>query len=314
MSIGSTDFTPWSQQNREIDNHYNLMIMSNNIDEIKKINNTNFENQLKQLKTLKNINESINDNSERFEKVSNQFKNELKESFNEINESLLESNELLNDLISIGDESIRLSENIITTLEGGFFQVASELMTQTNIMNEINNSIKTPYKTQFIELLNEAEKSMKKVLNANNERERAADLKDSLNLFQVVVENPVGHQNYIAWFNLGYLNWKFLNEYKIAEEAFFNAARYSAESKNLFYYMSIRHQAYMHYFLGNNVESYNLINKILEKNDDFNIIYDGARYASLVGEKEIAEKLLCECIRRRPHTIFQMFFEKDFKS
>ena len=55
--------------------------------------------------------------------------------------------------------------------------------------------------------------------------ERLENWKDALRLFSAVLENDIGRQNYVAWFNIGFLRWKHLNDPSAAEQAFFNAQR-----------------------------------------------------------------------------------------
>ena len=57
--------------------------------------------------------------------------------------------------------------------------------------------------------------------------------KDAARLLRDVLDNPIGRGNYVAWFQTGWLKWKFQRNLAEAEEAFYQAARLSASKAPL---------------------------------------------------------------------------------
>ena len=143
--------------------------------------------------------------------------------------------------------------------------------------------------------------------------ERLENWKDALRLFSAVLENDIGRQNYVAWFNIGFLRWKHLNDPSAAEQAFFNAQRNSAPERDLWHTKSLRHMAEMQYPQGHFENAYATAHRALAVQREYETLFNRARYSAKGQRKEEMVKLLDECIELRPVTIVTMFGEEDFK-
>jgi tetratricopeptide (TPR) repeat protein len=210
-------------------------------------------------------------------------------------------------------------ETVNDTLERGFASVArileravSVLMQQQTTLARIADTLSRPYDAQAQELLREGQKWLEHGAQTEG-REQQENWKDALRLFHRVIENEVGKQNYVAWFNIGYLRWKYQNELPEAEEAFFQAQRLGAPTRDLWHTKSLRHMAAMQNEQGKNETAYNTIKRALSVSREYASLFDAARYAWKSAQRDEAIQLLDECIEARPETIITMFAEDDFR-
>lgn len=246
--------------------------------------------------------------------------NLLMDSMSDSLESIADSaHRIVGQLDQIDDTLQSGFSEIQGTLQHGFATVAgflaravTTLQQQQKTLSEISATLSRPYDTKAQELLREGQKWL--VMGAKcSGVEREEDWKDALRLFGAVLENDIGRQNYVAWFNIGYLRWKHLGDPAEAEKAFFNAQRYSAPDLNLWHTKSLRHMAQMQYLLGKLEDAYATAHRALAVQREFETLYDTARYASKTGRSGEMLALLDECIELQPNTIVTMFSEEDFQ-
>ena len=146
-------------------------------------------------------------------------------------------------------------------------------------------------------------------------RDQEEEYKDAARLLGDVLANPIGSRNYVAWFQTGWLKWKFKRNLPEAEEAFYQAARLSASTADLYHAYSLRHLAYVKDLQGRAAEAYDNIHKALRvAPNDHDTMYDAARYAAKTGSEREALELLDRCIDLQPQTTITMFSEEDFVS
>ncbi|MGH8547046.1 MAG: tetratricopeptide repeat protein [Methylococcales bacterium] len=199
-------------------------------------------------------------------------------------------------------------------LQEGFENIARQVMEQQRVLREIANILRRPYETKVLELLNEADEALENGMKASG-RDQEEEFKDATRLLRDVLENPIGSRNYVAWFQTGWLNWKFKNNLAEAEESFYQAARLSGPKADLYHAKSLRHLAYMQYLRGQYAEAYDSIHKALRITpNDHGTMYDAARYAAKTGREREAFELLDKCIDLQPETTITMFSEEDFVS
>lgn len=231
-------------------------------------------------------------------------------------------------------------DKVNRTLAGGFSLVADEIIQvvaaqekQQITLNEIASTLSEPFGTEVKELLRKGHELLRLAETADG-RERIDNWKDALLLFRDVTRNKIGASSCVAWFNIGWLQWK-LDEAKQpaedsfhnnpadrnatewngrsqAEQSFYNAQRFSAGARDLWHTKSLRHQAEMQYLLGKCEDAWLTANKALAVRREYETIYNAARYAAKTGRRDEVNALLDECINLRPSTIVTMFSEDDF--
>lgn len=197
-------------------------------------------------------------------------------------------------------------------LQEGFEDIAMRMMEQQRVLEGIADILRRPYKTKALELLNEADRALKTGMKTSG-RDQQEEFKDAARLLRDVLDNPIGSRNYVAWFQIGWLNWKFTKNLAEAEEAFYQATRLSGPQADLYHAYSLRHLAYMQYLQDRPDEAYDNIRKALRITpNDHDTMYDAARYAAKTGHESEALEMLDKCIDLQPQTTITMFSEEDF--
>lgn len=199
-----------------------------------------------------------------------------------------------------------------STVNDCFERVSQQMLQQQKTLDDIAELLRRPYEAKAKELRVEADKWLTQGMK-NTGRDREEDWKDAMRLLQVCVENPIGMQDYVAWFQIGWLLWKRDKNIAEAEEAFYRAQRLSASKADLYHLKSLRHYAYMLYLQSKHEEAYALIQKALGISRDHDTLFDAARYAAKTGRGKEAIDYLEKCVLDRPTTIVTMFSEADFQ-
>ncbi|MDA1051554.1 MAG: hypothetical protein O3C40_13880 [Planctomycetota bacterium] len=219
----------------------------------------------------------------------------LKEGFGELAKSLKE-------LKATTEEVREAIETQTAILEAGFDVIAHLLIAQQRTLQEITQLLRNPYEAKAKELLREASRALDNGARTCG-RDQKEHFKEAVSLLQGVLNNPIGRRDYLAWFDLGWLQWKFKGNLTEAAEAFYHAGRLSASQdveyctvtlegysrsprlqemanrlqrlggtmrltalpprKNPTYVESVRHLAYMQYLQGKDQDAYATIQKIL---------------------------------------------------
>lgn len=234
--------------------------------------------------------------------------------------ALAEGMSRLRETIGDGFENIEASlDGLTDALERGLQMVvevlggiSEQIRQQQRTLETVVELLRQPYGTQAQELLREASKWLEQGTRRSG-RDRDEDWKDAMGLLQEVVSNRIGKQDYLAWFQIGWLQWKHKNDFHAAEESFYQAQRLSASSQPEFHVKSLRHQAYMQDFQGNFEDAYQAIGKARQVSQDHETLYDAARYSAKTNRKEESLRLLDQCIELHPTTIHIMFSEANFQ-
>lgn len=246
--------------------------------------------------------ESIADSAQRIVGQLDQIDDTIRSGFSEVQGTLQRGFSEVQGILHHG----------FSTVAGFLAHGVTMLQQQQETLAEISVTLSRPYDTKVQELLREGQKWLAMGAKCSG-LEREENWKDALRLFGAVLDNDIGRQNYVAWFNIGYLRWKLLGNPAEAEKAFFNAQRYSAPDLNLWHTKSLRHMAQMQYLLSKLEDAYATAHRALAVQRDFETLYDTARYASKTGRSDEMLSLLDECIELQPNTIVTMFSEEDFR-
>lgn len=236
-----------------------------------------------------------------------------------VNTGIDNLNEGMANLHATAEASLDAIYELSGVLGEGLDHISAQMMQQQQKLKEIDKILRRPYETQALELRKEAGKWLTSGMK-NVGRERVEDWKDSMRLLRLTIENPLGMQDYVAWFQMAWLLWKQEDNIAEAEEAFYRAQRLSAPNRDLYHLKSLRHLAYMQHLQKKHEDAYQTIQKALSLSSEHDTMYDAARYAAVLGhEKEDAGlkveavKLIDKCIGLQPTTIIVMFSEEDFK-
>ena len=286
---------------RQIDNHYHVEMIAHDSHQLVAIQSASY--QLQRDAAIANM-RGLAEVASRQETTNNILAS-VADGIERVNEGMYQLNRTADDTLDAVYEQTEV-------LQAGFQQIAEGILKQQATLNEIADVLRSPYETKVLELLQEADKALKQAMQTTG-RERNDEFKDASRLLGDVLANPIGSRNYVAWFQVGWLKWKFERKFDEAEEAFYQASRLSASKADLYHANGLRHMAYMQYLQGKHQDAYNSIHKAMNVlPDDHDIRYDAARYAAKVGKEAESLELLDSCIDQRPQTIVTMFSEKDF--
>lgn len=301
MTLKTIDYYLKNDESRQIDIDYHVAMLATNSREVVKINSQLFKVQAAQAAiTLKG-----------FESLYLQNK-ETNKSLDNVNRGLEKIN--LN-LANIGESINRIEtsiEQISLELENGFRVVASILIEQRELLKTIARQLGSPYEQKVLELRNEADRWLLAGMNEIG-RERDENFDDALRLFECCLENPIGMQDYVVWFQIGWLNWKHKKDLKSSENAFYRSQRLSKINKDIYHLKSLRHLAIIQYLQNKFEEAYqSIIIAVSLFPNDHDTLFDAARYAAKTGREEESLEYLSKCIDQCASTSITMFAEKDF--
>lgn len=301
MTLKTIDYYLKNDEGRQIDIDYHVAMLATNSREVVKINSQLFKVQAAQAAiTLKG-----------FESLYLQNK-ETNKSLDNVNRGL-EKIDL--NLANIGESINRIEtsiEQISLELENGFREVASVLIEQRELLKKIARQLGSPYEQKVLELRNEADRWLLAGMNEIG-RERDENFDDALRLFECCLENPIGMQDYVVWFQIGWLNWKHKKDLKSSENAFYRSQRLSKINKDIYHLKSLRHLAIILYLQNKFEEAYqSIIIAVLLFPNDHDTLFDAARYAAKTGREEESLEYLSKCIDQCASTSITMFAEKDF--
>jgi tetratricopeptide (TPR) repeat protein len=250
---------------------------------------------------LRALGEIARRNDENNERLEVRFR-EIAEGIDELTDAVGEGFDALQYTLSAG----------LQTVADELRNISKQMWQQQQTLDKIVELLRQPYGTQAQELLRDADHWLKQGLKHSG-RDQDEDWKHAMKLLQDVINNPIGKGDYMAWFQIGWLQWKHEQDLGAAEEAFYQAQRVSADRQPNFHVKSLRHQAYMQDLQGRSEEAYQTIGKARQASEDHDTLYDAARYAAKTGRKEESLRLLDRCIDLKSTTIVTIFTEKDFQ-
>lgn len=206
--------------------------------------------------------------------------------------------------------------NLTTLVDNWLSSLSDSLISQHNEMQSIAETLASPLETTARELRRKAEEALVNGMKSSEIEQKEWHI-DALGLFQETVNNAVGNQDYVAWFQIGWLQWKANNDLEKAEAALRRAARLSKAKLDDYYAESVRHLAHILYLSGRYDEAYSTIKEILTMPEAEHlrkpeIIYDIARYLAILGKTESAICMLERCLKQEPTRVVAAISEPDF--
>jgi tetratricopeptide (TPR) repeat protein len=110
-----------------------------------------------------------------------------------------------------------------------------------------------------------------------------------------VVNQPEGRDDYVAWFQIGWLQWR-CGDFGEAESSFRTAASFSQRHSPWYFSQSLRHEAFMQWRRGNFERSRATIRRALEVRRDPQILVEAARYAVACGQHLESQSFIDEAL------------------
>ena len=295
--------TPTARVERYIDSHYHLEMVAENTSQLVDYQERSF--RLQQEAAVSNL-RAMAELSHRQDET-NGLLTTLVGGMDRLNEGI-------DDLNATATETLDAVHMQTGVLRSGFEEIATRILEQQRVLNDIADVLRRPYETKALELLKEADRALKNGMKSSG-RDQQEEFKDAARLLADVIENPIGSRNYVAWFQTGWLRWKFSGNVAEAEECFYQAARLSGQEADLYHAYSLRHLAYMQYLQEKYADAYSTVHKALALTPkDHDTLYDAARYAAKTGREAEALDLLDKCIDIQPQTTVTMLSEGDFVS
>ena len=269
---------------REIENHYHLERVATDVQAV-----TEFHVQ------------AANQQAEQVEKTL--------ETFGSVEQGIAE----LSAILGCGLEGLQNQIALQTeAIESGLAQVTEELVRQNLALDRVVQALRRPYESQSLELRTQADKWADIGRRTTAGPIQSENYVDAMNLYKEVVKNPIGKQDYVAWFEIGWLHWKIEGKYLDAEAAFGRAARLAVERTDPYYLRAVRHQAYMQCRQERWEAAYDTLKDSLPFDKTHSTLFDLARYACKTDRIDEAVQLLDLCIDRNPVVMQVMFAEEDF--
>jgi tetratricopeptide (TPR) repeat protein len=136
---------------------------------------------------------------------------------------------------------------------------------------------------------------------------------DPLTALLAVVATPDGRDDYVAWFQIGWLYWKrgVLDE---AENAFRTGASFSQRQSTWYFAQSLRHEAYMQWKRGNFERSRSTVRRAIEIRRDPALLVEAARYSMACGQQLESQSLLDEALHSDPFVFVSVLADTAFSS
>ncbi len=190
--------------------------------------------------------------------------------------------------------------------------ISEGIRKQIALLESINEILASPLETRTRELRENAERSIQEMLTCEG-RDRDEYRSDAISLIELVIADPVGKLDYLAWFNYGWLLQYEVGSCEQAEEAFFQSRRL-AKSDPEFRLIAIRFYANCLYHMGKYQEAYDAFREV-ETHDlfnDYRAAYEYARYCARLEFTDLATQSLERAIEL--FTLFGdlMWCESDF--
>lgn len=294
---------------REVENHYHLEMIASSGDEIVEFQTASLAlqahaaaNSIRGFHAIAHLQGEANDRL-----------SQLADGMTQLCQGIELLNEGLDSLNETAAATLAAISEQTGAIKNGFAVMAEQMLVQHKTLLQIAQKLRRPYETQMLELREQADKWLTNGMR-NTGRDQEEDYRDAMRLLQEVIKNPIGNQDYVSWFQIGWLRWKHTDLITEAEEAFYRAARLSASEGNLYHVLSTRHLAYMQYLQDRHEDAYQTIRRIVDTELDNHVLFDAARYAAKTGRRDESLSYLDRSIDRVPTTIISMFSEIDFSS
>jgi tetratricopeptide (TPR) repeat protein len=136
---------------------------------------------------------------------------------------------------------------------------------------------------------------------------------DLLTTLTNIVSTPEGRDDYVAWFQIGWLQWKagVLDD---AENAFRTAASFSQRQSTWYFSQCLRHEAFVQWRRENFERARSTIRRALEVRRDPIMLVEAARYAMSCGQTLESQSLIDEALHSDPLIFVTVLADPVFAS
>ncbi len=134
---------------------------------------------------------------------------------------------------------------------------------------------------------------------------------DPLSSLLAVVSKPDGRDDFVAWFQIGWLYWKrgVLDE---AENAFRTAASFSQRQSQWYLAQSLRHEAFMQWKRGNFERSRATMRRAIDVRRDPPMLVEAARYSVACGQHLESQSFIDEALHADPFIFLCILSDSAF--
>lgn len=204
-------------------------------------------------------------------------------------------------------------ESVALSLDG----ISDQLYRQQQELGTIAEILREPYETKAKELRDQADKWLSVGMKRSG-RDRSEDFKDAMQLLEATIANPIGKQDYVAWFQIGWLFWRDGGRLAEAEEAFYRSQRLSEPEGDEWFIKAVRHLAHMQYLQGKYGDAVATIEKATSLKESLppaanpEAAFEAARYYARTGDSRMMLVELEWAVRHSPALILTMYAEDDF--
>jgi len=142
--------------------------------------------------------------------------------------------------------------------------------------------------------------------------ERQEILRDARGSIGEVLDNPDAMAEPVLWFYQGWLSWKRRLDPEAARHAFFQACLGSSSRRDIIYWLSCRHLAYLQSASGAFDAAQATAGHALRVRADHATLFEFARYAASAGREREAVGALARCVELYPMATLDLFAEEEF--
>jgi tetratricopeptide (TPR) repeat protein len=229
ISFGGRRFEP--PLYRAINNEYHLELIAENTTHLKRelLNQRRTEERLAFLEFR---NQDQAKNAQITQNLRDAVLGSLRDGFDRVADYLTDVDDTLHTINDSIQEGFHAVAGLLT-------QSVEHLWELVQIQRRSAEALNNPKATGVQELLREGQQWLKEGEKSEG-HERSEHWDDALGLFEKATENEIGRQNYVAWFNIGYLRWNHHGQLAEAEAAFSRAKRLSAPTDNIWHTIDSR--------------------------------------------------------------------------
>ena len=248
--------SPSARHQRDIDNHYHMEKAASNLSQLVNLQSTSFAIQA-------NANREANS---QLAGINHEIDG-INSAFSELGIEMGNISQELNHLHSTAQRNEEILWQITDLLDTHLTTIARQMMTQQMQLEQISEILRQPLESQVQELRRHANEAMINGMTSIGKR-RQEWYRDAIILLKTAVDNPIGKQDYVAWFQIGWLLWKADNTLSEAEDCFARASRLASSKKDDYYILALRHLAYLQYLQGHYTDAINTMQEAMMTSRD----------------------------------------------
>lgn len=239
----------------------------------------------------------------------------------EISRTIIKTNRVVLDLnpAEISNAAVlEAFDHVIETLEEGFAEINENLETLillnekiVGLLRSAISILENPHRTECAEFMREGMKWLRQGFKSRGAY-RTKYICDAKRFFKLVIEDPIGRQNYLAWFALGWIAMYEDNDVETSVIAFDESCRLSIDSR-AFRIFSLRHLAHALSLVKRFDEALDIYDRVPEDTQTLYLacVLEKARFLALAEGPVVAKAFICSAIDHSPVVADVMWLQPD---